>query len=213
MPRAAAPRATAAPATRAPTGADTQLTPEELERRRLLRLSILDTVTEDASRLRALADLIVLALQCDRTRVVSFMQSNASSNQTHPWLDVFDGHHQISHQQGDPVNLAMLSRIDRSEVEHFVYLQERLASIQEPEGSLLDSSLDFFSSEIEDGNAHRHSNLAILLAGRGAGAVQLGRHLRFTGSPPVANLLLTVLRAFGFQDASFGQHGTAPLTL
>ena len=170
-------------------------------------------MTEDASRLRALADLIVLALQCDRTRVVSFMQSNASSNQTHPWLDVFDGHHQISHQQGDPVNLAMLSRIDRSEVEHFVYLQERLASIQEPEGSLLDSSLDFFSSEIEDGNAHRHSNLAILLAGRGAGAVQLGRHLRFTGSPPVANLLLTVLRAFGFQDASFGQHGTAPITL
>jgi hypothetical protein len=29
----------------------------------------------------------------------------------------------------------------------------------------------------------------------------------------VAKLFLTVLRAFGFQDASFGQHGTAPLTL
>ena len=57
------------------------------------------------------------------------------------------------------------------------------------------------------------SNLPILLAGRGGGAVQPGQHLRFSGSPPVGNLFLTVLRAFGIQDATFGDDGTAPLTL
>ena len=107
----------------------------------------------------------------------------------------------------------MLRTIDTWEVEHFAYLLARLAEIQEPGGSLLDSSLVYFASEIEDGDRHRHTNLPILLAGRGGGAVQPGRHLRFTGAPPVANLFLTVLRAFGIQDASFGEHGTAPLTL
>ena len=243
-------------------GAGALLPPAELERRRLLRLSILDTVTEDANRLRlelgssdrqkldeylsgvralelrvqnidtsqceatepadpadfvavvgAMTDMIVLAFQCDRTRVVSFMQSNAGSNQTYPWLDVFDGHHQISHHQNNPANLAMLRTINTWEVGSFASLVARLAAIQEPGGSLLDSSLIFFSSEIEDGDAHRHTNMPILLAGRGGGAVQPGRHLRFTGSPPVANLFLTVLRAFGIQDATFGQDGTAPLTL
>ncbi len=243
-------------------GAGTLLPPAEIERRRLLRLSILDTVSEDANRLRlelgssdrqkldeyltgvralelrlqsisssqcdateptepadfvarldAMIDLMVLAFQCDRTRVVSFMQANAGSNQTYPWLDVLDGHHQISHHQGNPANLAMLRTINTWEVGRFAALVARLAAIEEPDGSLLDSSLLFFSSEIEDGDSHSHSNMPILLAGGGGGAVQPGRHLRFTGSPPVANLFLTVLRAFGIQDATFGQHGTAPLTL
>ena len=243
-------------------GAGAVLPPAELERRRLLRLSILDTVTEDANRLRlelgrsdrqkldeyltgvralelrvqdirtsqceasepaepvdfaarlrAMTDLMVLAFQCDRTRIISFMALNAGSNQTYPWLNIFDGHHQLSHHQNDPAKFAMLRTIDNWEVGQFAYLVERLAAIQEPGGSLLDSSLVYFSSEIEDGNAHRHTNMPILLAGRGGGAIQTGRHLRFTGNPPIANLFLTVLRAFGIQDASFGQHGTAPLAL
>jgi hypothetical protein len=166
-----------------------------------------------AAQVRAMSDLIVMALQCDRTRVISFMQLNAGSNQTYPWLGVFDGHHQISHHQGLEANFALLRIIDNWEIEQFAYLLQQLASVQEPEGSLLDSSLVFFSSEIEDGDAHRHTNLPILLAGRGGGAVQPGQHIRFSGSPPLANLFLTLLRAFGIQDATFGDDGTAPLTL
>jgi hypothetical protein len=126
---------------------------------------------------------------------------------------VLDGHHQISHHQNDATNLAQLSTINAWEVEQFAHLLERLDAIQEPGGSLLDSTLAFFSSEIEDGDAHRHTNMPILLAGRGGGAVQPGQHLRFSGGPSVANLFLTILRAFGIQDATFGDDGTAPLTL
>lgn len=243
-------------------GAEVQLPPDELDRRRLLRLSVLDAVTEDANRLRlelgssdrqkldeyltgvraletriqtaetsqceatepgdpvdlvervrTMSDLMVTALQCDRTRVITFMELNAGSNQTYPWLGIFDGHHQISHHQGNTANFAQLRTINIWEVEQFVYLLQRLASVQEPEGTLLDSSLVFFSSEIEDGDAHRHTNLPVLLAGRGGGAVTPGQHLRFSGNPPLANLFLTVLRAFGIQDATFGADGTSPLTV
>ena len=159
-----------------------------------------------------MSDLIVMAFQCDRTRR-PFMEPERQLNQTYPWLGVYDGHHQISHHQGLAANFAMLRTIDIWEVEQLVYLLQQMASVQEPEGSLLDSSLVFFSSEIEDGDAHRHTNMPILLAGRGGGAVQPGQHLRFSGSPSVANLFLTVLRAFGIQDATFGEDGTAPLTL
>jgi len=169
--------------------------------------------TDFVAQLRAMIDVMVLAFQCDRTRIISFMALNAGSNRTFPWLGIADGHHQISHHQDNPANIAMLRTIDTWEVEQFAYLLARLAEIREPGGSLLDSSLVYFASEIEDGDRHRHTNLPILLAGRGGGAVQPGRHLRFTGAPPVANLFLTVLRAFGIQDATFGEHGTAPLTL
>jgi hypothetical protein len=243
-------------------GADPQLSAAERERRRQLRLSILDAVHEDARRLRialgvtdrrkldeyltgvrelelrlettpgstctanepeppedfrarvrAMADVMVLAFRCDVTRVITFMQANAGSNQTYPWLGVGDGHHQISHHQGNPANHAALQAIDTWEVEQFAYLLEQLAAIAEPGGSVLDSSLVFFSSEIEDGDAHRHLNLPILLAGRAGGAVQPGRHLRWSSEQKLADLFLTILSAYGIQRSSFGLDGTAPLSL
>jgi len=244
-------------------GPDALLSEAERARRRAQRLSILDAVGEDATRLRlelgttdrrkldeylagvralelrvenlnssqcqvaapgdpadfpasvrAMADLIVLAFQCDATRIVTFMQANAGSNQTSPHLGVFDGHHQISHHQGNTANHALLRTIDTWEVGELAYLLEALAAIDEPGGgSLLDSSLVFFSSEIEDGDSHRHTNMPILLAGRGGGTVAPGEHIRFTGGPPVANLFLTILRSFGIQDATFGDDGTAPIDL
>jgi len=245
-------------------GPDAQLSDAERARRRAERLSILDAVGDDATRLRidlgasdrhkldeylsgvralelrvenlasaacqvaepgepadfparvrAMADLIVLAFQCDVTRVVTFMAANAGSNQTYPDLGVYDGHHQISHHQGDPTNLANLTLIDTWEVEQLAYLIGRLVAVQEPGGSLLDSTIVFFSSEIEDGDAHRHTNMPILVAGRGGGALVPGRHVRFSTSPApsVASLFLTFLAAFGIQDASFGDDGTSPLTI
>jgi hypothetical protein len=169
--------------------------------------------TNFRDRVAAMSDLIVLAFQCDLTRVISFMQGNGGSNQTFSWLGVLDGHHQISHHQGNAANHASLRAIDTWEVETFAALLARLAAVQEPGGSLLDNALAFFSSEIEDGDAHRHTNMPILLAGRGGGAVLPGTHLRFTNNRPVDDLFLTVLRAFGIQDATFGERGTTPLTL
>jgi hypothetical protein len=165
------------------------------------------------ARVRAMADLIVLAFRCDATRVVTFMQANAGSNQTYPQLGVFDGHHQISHHQGNTTNHASLRAINTWEVGEFAYLLEALAALQEPGGSLLDSAIVFFSSEIEDGDAHRHTNMPVLLAGRGGGAITPGRHLSWSGNPTIANLFLTILRAFGIQDATFGDDGSAPIDL
>jgi hypothetical protein len=166
-----------------------------------------------ASRVRAMIDVIVLAFRCDMTRVVSFMMANAGSNQTYPWLGVNDGHHQISHHQGNPQNFAWLTAIDTWEIEQLAYCLGQLQAIQEPGGSLLDSSIVYFSSEIEDGDAHRHTNMPILVAGRGGGAVTPGRHVRYASEQYMANLFLGILAAFDVHPGTFGDQGTQPLSL
>jgi hypothetical protein len=50
-----------------------------------------------------------------------------------------------------------------------------------------------YGSGIEDGNSHSHANLPILLAGRGGGTLQPGRHVRYEKETPMTNLYLSML--------------------
>ena len=58
--------------------------------------------------------------------------------------------------------------------------------------------------EVEDGNTHSHDNMPILLGGRGGKKLNAGRHLKYAGAPPVANLFLTMLNTLGVAAPSFG---------
>lgn len=163
-------------------------------------------------RVRLMLDVMVTALHCDATRVISFMMGNAGSNQNYSFLGVTGAHHELSHHQGNQANFDALTVIDTWEVEQLSYLLQRMQSIQEADGSsMLDNSLVFFSSEIEDGNAHRHYNLPIVVAGRGGGAFLPGRHVRYDDNPPLANLFISMLRAVGVDISTFGDDGTGPL--
>ena len=162
-------------------------------------------------RLRQMADLMVLAFQCDLTRVISFMGGHSSSMLTFPFLDIYEGHHFLSHHGGNAERLAQVTIIDRWEVAEFVYLVERMKAVEDYEGTLLDSSVLMFSSELSNGHLHLHTDLPILLAGRGGGALGPGRHVRYPKGTPVANLYISMLAAVGAKADSFGDDGTGPL--
>lgn len=163
---------------------------------------------------KTMLDLMVLAMQCDATRVLSFMLGNAGSNRSYPWLDVPEGHHELSHHQDNPANFDKLTIIDTWEVEQLAYLLGKMKAVEEAEGeTLLDNSLVFFSSEIEDGNSHAHTNLPVIVAGGAGGAVQPGRHIRYDDQPPMANLFLTMLNALGVEETTFGDDSTGLLDL
>jgi len=164
------------------------------------------------ARTKAMMDLIVLAFQCDLTRVVTFMLANARSNKVYGFLGLSGGHHAYSHHQQVQANFDALARIDRWEVDQYAYLVRRLKETQEGPGtSLLDNAMVYFSSEVEDGNAHIHKNLPILLSGRCGGAVATGRHLRLPGVP-LANLYVSMFRAMGIPGVnSFGTDSTGEL--
>ncbi len=161
---------------------------------------------------KMMLDLTALAIQCDATRVVSFMLGNAGSGRSYPFLLVNEGHHEISHHQNNPVNHEKLTIVDRWEVEQFGYLLGKLQAIDEGNGvSALDSSAVFFSSEIEDGNSHAHTNLPVLVGGSLGGTFTPGRHVVYPDETPLANLFLSMLQGVGVPIDSFGDNSTGPL--
>lgn len=162
------------------------------------------TVGDLRDRTRVMLDLLVWAFRCDLTRSATFMLQNAGSGYVFNFLGLTDGHHSYSHHGGSATNLDAIERINVWELEQFAYLVRALKAAPEGTGSVLDNSLVFFSSEIEDGDSHSHDNMPILVAGRGGGRVQTGRHLRFTGAPSVANLFLSMTDALGAPQTSFG---------
>jgi hypothetical protein len=158
-------------------------------------------------------DLMVAALQCDETRVISFMLGNAASGRSYPFIDVPEAHHELSHHQGDTAKQAKLQKIDTWEVSKLARLLEKLNTVTDAQGvPLLDNTAVFFSSEIEDGDTHRHSNLPVLLAGSAGGAFTTGRHVKYADKPPIANLFISILNAMGSSITEFGDDGTGPLS-
>ncbi|GMV38527.1 MAG: hypothetical protein AMXMBFR64_02430 [Myxococcales bacterium] len=237
-----------------------------LERRRLLKLSVLDAVLDDSKKLHAklgvtdrqkleayqngiwelekklegagqaptgpvcdpgkappswstitqyveqMMDVIALAFRCDMTRAATFMMSNGLGGRVHTWLGINDVHHYLSHHGNDPQKLDKLTKINAWEVEMLAWLLTRLDAMPEGDGTVLDNTLVYFSSEVSDGNLHNHVNMPVLVAG-GTKVFQSGRHVKLDGNPPVANLFTTILNACGVPNAKFGDDGTGALAL
>ncbi len=152
-----------------------------------------------------MVDLQILALQCDTTRILSFMLGNSGSNRSYDFLGVPGAHHEISHHQGDESKLAQLETIATWEVEQYAYLLRRLDETTDFDGtSMLYNSMVYFSSEIQDGDAHNHTDLPILVSGSGGGRLSTGQHLVLAHEEELSNLYLALLEAFGTPQASFG---------
>src|SRR5215471_13761736 len=124
-------------------------------------------------------DLLALAFQTDATRVATYIIAHHGDNRAYPAIGVAEGHHDLSHHGNDESKKQKIAKINRYHATQFVYFLEKLKSIQEGDGSLLDNCMIVYGAGISDGNAHNHDNLPILLAGRGGGTLRPGRHVRF----------------------------------
>lgn len=153
---------------------------------------------------RLVCDLIVLAFQTDVTRIVTFMFGREGSEQKYPMVGVHEGHHSITHHQNKPELQAKIRAINTFHMEQFAYLLSRLKAIPEGHGSLLDQCMIAYGSAIADGNRHDHGDLPILLAGRGGGTIQPGRHIRYPRETPLNNLWLAMLERFGAPTRQLG---------
>ena len=137
-------------------------------------------------------DLLALAYQGDITRVFTMLLAVEQSSRSYPEIGVDDGHHAISHHQDDLQQIAKYAKVCTYHVQLFGYFLEKLRSIPDGDGSLLDHSIFLYGGGIGDGNMHDHHNLPTLLAGGGGGRLAGGRHLVYPETP-MTNLLLTLL--------------------
>jgi hypothetical protein len=153
---------------------------------------------------RLMCDMMVLAFQSDVTRVCTFMLANEGSNRSYRNIGVSDGHHSLSHHQGDHAKQMKIREINRFHMQQFAYILNRLRSIPEGDGNLLDNSMIVYGGGLADGDRHQHDDLPLILAGSGGGTILPGRHIRYAPETPMANLLVSMLDRMGAPVDSFG---------
>jgi hypothetical protein len=155
--------------------------------------------------IRLMGDMLVLAFQTDSTRVGTFLLAHDGSNRSFKDVGVSDGHHNLSHHQNNEETLAKIAKIDTFYATQLAYFLQRMRETKDRDGkSLLDNSMVVYCSGLGDGNAHSHTNLPVILAGRGGGAFNPGRHFDPGSNTPMNNLYVSMLNNMGVKVDSFG---------
>ncbi len=184
------------------------------------------------SKSKQFIDLLVLAMACDLTRVVTLQYSDSwgvnysgytigsGKEALGSWSDHF-----ISHKLDDTDRATDLDGLDRAEaqriadarvvatsrfkVRRFAYLVNALKNVVTPTGTLLDESLVMYVSENGDGDSHARTNMPVMLAGH-AGGFKTGRAVAAANQPTGA-LHASIISRFGFEAAGYGSPAGKPI--
>ncbi len=165
---------------------------------------------DNREHIRLMFDVLALAFQTDSTRIATFVYANEGSTKSYKFIGVPEGHHDLSHHGKDPDKQAKIKKINVYHIEQFAYFLDKLRSIREGEGTVLDHSMIVYGSGISDGDRHNHDDLPILVAGKGSGTLKGGRHLVYPRNTPLNNLYLSMLDRVGAPTPALGD-STGPL--
>jgi hypothetical protein len=151
-----------------------------------------------------LADLLVMALACNQTRVFTLALSNAASNLRAPGST--DSFHILTHEEPVDETLGYQPKstvfMEKS-METFATMLKKLDAVKEGDGTLLDHSLVLATSESNFAKVHSVESLPILVAGKGGGKWKSGQHIAGKGDP-VSRVGLTLQQALGMPVSSWG---------
>ncbi len=153
--------------------------------------------------IHSMFELMALAFQTDSTRIATFMLAHDGSNRAFPEIGVPEGHHHISHHGKSEHKLSQIAKIDTFYAERFAWFLAKMKDLKDGEESLLDNSMIVYGSGIHDGNRHSHSDVPIILAGRGAG-LKPGQNTKFAKGTPLANMHLDLVRRMGSDAERIG---------
>jgi hypothetical protein len=148
-------------------------------------------------------DLITLAYQANLTRVASYIMVAEGTNRTYNHIGISDAFHPLSHHANKRDSLEKLVRIQTYHMQRFAGFIEKLDSIEDGDGSLLDHSMFLYGSNMSNSDRHNNYPLPNILVGGGAGALHGGRHIDLPANTTLSNLLLTILNKAGIEETSF----------
>jgi hypothetical protein len=169
-------------------------------------------------------DLAALALSCDLTRVITIIPDILRASEFGYPAEA-DVHGNYAHSSVDDGGEPFSAVSERAMIDYNVWygqrvaaFLERLASIREGDGSLLDHTAVVWVTELGS-PTHQHVDPCTLLAG-GTDFFRLGRYVRYARDlptpfpwgnrgefmigPSTAQLYTTLLRWMGHDDAFFG---------
>jgi hypothetical protein len=145
-------------------------------------------------------DLQALAMAADITRVFSFKLGRDGSSRTYPESGTDKPFHPASHHGGTAKNLADFQMINKYHVSMLPYFLDKLKSIQEGEGNLLDQTLIMYGSPMADSNLHSHRRCPLITLGKANGRLPGNLHIKAPDGTPMANAMLGMMHLLGMND-------------
>ena len=153
---------------------------------------------------RLMCDIIALGFQTDKTRVASLLLARDLSSLYYPFLDVREGHHGASHNDLSDG----YERISRFHLSQMAYLAQKLDSMPEGNGTVLDNSCLMFLSNMWSGWKHDNMKVPVVLAGGLGGTLQTGRSIDYLyagdDNRKLCSLYLGIMDRMGIKLDHFG---------
>ena len=144
---------------------------------------------------RAMFDIVSLALQTDSTRFVTLhMPGNAKLKGVD---GISEGYHGLSHHGRDEDKIKQLTLVEQAVIDEWTDFLRKLKKSE-----LLDSTMVLLTSNLGNASSHNNRNMPVLFAG---GGFKHGRHLAFSqkNNYPLPNLYLNALHQLGLEQSSF----------
>ena len=170
-----------------------------------------DGIPQDVPQhMKLMLDLIVLAFQMDKTRIVTCMLNNDLSQMNFKFVEGVKGalHLDLTHNGKAPAAEAMYLKTNQFHIAQFAYLVDRMKKIDEGGQSLLDNSMMLGGSNLFDGDTHGADQMPLLLAGKGGGTLQPGRVLDYleqgNDKRRACSLYLSLMDRMGVKLERFG---------
>ncbi len=152
---------------------------------------------------QAMVELLALALACDLTRVFSVSYSSILGETLFWPVGATHGWHELTHED----SAASQERVDQVTaftIQQLAALVVKLDSLPEGGGRLLDRCAVYATSCVAEGLSHERRDMPVLVAGLAGGALRGGVHYRSTTGERGSKVPMTLLRALGLPNASFG---------
>jgi len=145
--------------------------------------------------IRAMYDLMFLALQTDSTRLTTYMIGSYGPTvaRTFPTAVGLSDWHGLAHGARKEGGAEKLGAFDRFLTQNLAYFLQRLRDTPEGDGNMLDRTLVFYGSS--NSNTHQNTNFPLVLAGGKRLGLKHNQFLQYDDSTPLADLFVTMLRA------------------
>ena len=158
-------------------------------------------------------DLQALAFAADITRVFSFKMGRDGSSRVYPESGSERPFHPASHHGGNERGVKEFNLINKYHVSMLPYFLDKLKSINEADGNLLDKSMIIYGSPMADGNLHNHRRCPLILLGKANGGLAGNLHIKAPDATPMANAMLSMLNTLGVNDMKKFGDSTGALNL
>jgi hypothetical protein len=150
------------------------------------------------ARARLLLRLQVIAMACDLTRVFSHIYTRPTSNSLRTPRG--EGHHTLTHE-GARAQAQVLSMLDTI-MEDLRDFLTALRDVREGDGTLLDHTLVYCTTDCSDAFSHSGVDYPILLAGGRSVGLRQNLHLRASGG--TTKVGFSILQMMGVRVTEFG---------